>query len=103
MNSTTVYLVFREPGPGWVQGLPTRQQPGWDEHAAFMDRVFEQGCIVLAGPYADLSRVLLIVEARDRDAAASLFRDDPWTTTGILVDREVVEWTVFLDSRQRGR
>jgi uncharacterized protein YciI len=100
--TTTLYLVFRDPGPSWVKGLPSRQQPLWDEHAVFMDRLFEHGRIVLAGPYADYSRVLLIVEARDADEASELFRDDPWTTSGILVHSGVIEWTVFLDSRRTG-
>jgi uncharacterized protein YciI len=99
--SPTLYLVFRNPGPAWVPGRSSRQQPLWDEHAAFMDRLFEQGRIVLAGPYADTSRVLIVVNARDRDEARSLFHDDPWTTRGILVDAEVIEWSIFLDSRQK--
>jgi len=65
-----------------------------------MDRLFDDGRIVLAGPYADYSRILLIVQASDRDEAAGLLVDDPWTRQGILVTSEVVEWTVFLDSRR---
>ncbi len=99
--ATTLYLVFRNPGPSWVQGLTSRQQPLWDEHAVFMDRLFEQGRIVLGGPYADNSRVLLVVEARDAVEASELFRDDPWTKSSILVDSEAIEWTVFLDSPRR--
>ena len=95
----TLFLVFRDPGPAWVAGLPTRQQPLWDEHAAFVDRLFEHGRVVMAGPYADYSRALVIVAARDAVEASALFDADPWTTAGILVEREVIEWTVFLDSR----
>ena len=100
--ATTLYLVFRNPGPSWVHGLTSRQQPQWDEHAAFMDQIFAQGRIVLGGPYADASRVLLIVEAHNADEASELFRDDPWTKSGILVDSDVIEWTIFLDSRGSG-
>ena len=99
--SKTLYLVFRDPGPAWVHGLPSRQQPLWDEHAEFMDRLFDEGRIVLGGPYADASRVLIIVSARDRYLASALFREDPWTTRGILVDSEVIEWSIFLDFRQK--
>jgi hypothetical protein len=42
------------------------------------------------------------VEARDTEEASALFRDDPWEQAGILVPSDVVEWTVFLDSRRRG-
>ena len=100
--TSTLYLVFRNPGPSWVPGVPTRQQPLWDQHAVFMDRLFEKGRIILGGPYADESRVLLVIKARDSDAAADLFRDDPWTTRGTLVISDVIEWTVFLDARRSG-
>lgn len=96
---TTLFLVFRDPGPAWVPGRPTPEQQGWEEHALFMDRVFEQGRIVLAGPYADYSRVLLIVKAGNRAEAADLLVEDPWTKSGILGPPEVIEWKVFLDSR----
>jgi len=98
--TSTLFLVFRNPGPSWLPGLPSRQQPLWSEHAVFMDRLFEQGFIVLGGPYSDYSRVLLVVQARDKDHASELFRDDPWTTSGVLVESEIVEWSIFLDSRQ---
>jgi len=65
-----------------------------------MDTLFEQGRIVLAGPYADNSRVLLIVQARDAADASDLFRNDPWAELGILVESETIEWSVFLDSRR---
>jgi uncharacterized protein YciI len=98
---TTLFLVFRAPGPAWVPGRPTRQQPLWDEHAVFMDRLFEQGRIVLAGPYSGDGRALIIVQAQDAGEASALFRDDPWTTQEILGVSEVAEWTVFMDSRPR--
>jgi len=66
-----------------------------------MDHLFEQGRIVLGGPFADYSRVLLVVQARDRDEASELFRDDPWTSGGILLESDIIEWSIFLDSRRK--
>ena len=100
MAARKTFLMFRNPGPGWVPGTPTRQQPLWDEHAAFMDRLDAQGHIVLAGPYADYSRALAIMEARDAEEALALLQDDPWVTGGILIDGGVIEWTIYLDSRR---
>jgi uncharacterized protein YciI len=97
--SKTLFLVFRNPGPSWVPGLSSREQPLWDEHALFMDRLFDKGRIVLGGPYADFSRVLLVVQARDKNEASELFRDDPWTSRSILVESEIIEWSIFLDFR----
>jgi hypothetical protein len=53
------FIVFRRPGPAWVSGLGSRQQPGWDEHAAFMDGLYESGRVLIGGPYSDFSRVML--------------------------------------------
>jgi uncharacterized protein YciI len=64
-----------------------------------MDRLFDEGRVVLGGPYADYSRNLVVVKGRDVDEVADLFRKDPWTEAGIVGEAEVIEWTVFLDSR----
>ena len=98
---TTLFLVFRGPGPAWVPGTPTREQPLWDEHAVFMDRMFDEGRVVLGGPYADYSRNLVILKGRDVGEISDLFLRDPWTKAGILGKAEVIEWTIFLDSRPR--
>jgi len=60
-----------------------------------------RGRIILGGPYADFSRVLLVVAARDAEEAGKLFRDDLWTRHGVLVESEIIEWSVFLDSRRK--
>ena len=98
---STLYLVYRDPGSAWVDRAPTRSQPSWSEHGAFMDRLFEQRRIVLAGPFAEgRGRALIVVDASSAAEAASLFRDDPWTTQDILGVGEIVEWTIFLDARK---
>lgn len=90
------FLVFRKPGGGWIKGKATREQPGWGEHARFMDDLHEAGRVVLAGPYDDLSRVLLVVRCSSSDEARLLFDDDPWTRTGVLELDGVHPWTAFL-------
>ena len=55
----------------------------------------------MAGPYADCSGALIIVKAGSKAEASELYRDDPWTRHSILVEDEVIEWTVFLDARQK--
>jgi uncharacterized protein YciI len=95
------FAVFRSPGSEWVVGTPVREQPLWNEHAAFMDNLFKAGHILLGGPYAEHPGSLLIVEAEHIDIAGHLFDDDPWTKESILDAGEVKEWTIFLDSRQK--
>jgi uncharacterized protein YciI len=68
-----------------------------------MDRLFEQGRVILGGPYSDHSHALVIVQAQDAEGASALFRDDPWTREGIHDPSEAIEWTVFLDSRRSAK
>ena len=49
----TYFAVFRERGSAWDASRPMRQQPRWDEHAAFMDALVDSGVIVLGGPLGE--------------------------------------------------
>jgi uncharacterized protein YciI len=97
----TTFAVFRTAGAEWVACLGAREQPLWDEHATFMDRLFDAGHIVLGGPYADGSGALLIVEM-ETDSPAQVraaFDADPWVTRDIQPVAEVKRWQLFLDAR----
>jgi hypothetical protein len=52
-------------GPGWDPSLPIREQHAWDEHAAFMDSLVDDGFVILGGPIGDGQRALLVIEATD--------------------------------------
>jgi len=62
MANFAVRLVH---GPGWDQSRPTRDQDGWDEHAAFMDGLVDNGFVVLGGPVGGGEQTLHVVEAAD--------------------------------------
>lgn len=95
-EGVNTYVVFRKPGRAWVQGKDTREQPEWDAHARFMDGLHQSGNVVLAGPYEDRSRVLLVVKAASLSAAERLFVDDPWTQMEILEMDGAHAWSPFL-------
>jgi uncharacterized protein YciI len=81
-----------------------RDQPAWDEHAQFFDRLVEEGIVILGGPVScegeDGDEVaLLAVETADEHALRSTFDDDPWARSGILRLKEVRAWTIWLDGR----
>ena len=86
-------------GSAWNSNKPVRQQELWEEHAAFMDAMFEAGVIILAGPFADESGSMIIMYSESAEAARSVFLGDPWSQHNILAPRDVKEWTIFLDSR----
>jgi len=43
MKNTFVILWVH--GPAWVAGKTVREQPYWDQHATFMDQLFEDGTV----------------------------------------------------------
>jgi uncharacterized protein YciI len=100
LNKT--FLTIFTPGTNWIAGKTSREQPYWPEHAAFMDALFEDGIVVMGGPFADYSSFLVIVEASDESAVRDLFEHDPFIVHGILHLNSVHEWLVFLDARKRG-
>ena len=42
------HVILRQSGPKFDPARPLEEQTGWDDHAAFMDSLVEQGHIVLA-------------------------------------------------------
>jgi uncharacterized protein YciI len=93
---TRTFIVFLKPGPAWVAGLGSRQQPGWDAHARFMDERHDAHQVLLAGPYADYSRMLVIVACPSEAEAERLFDPDPWMKAGVLEIDRVDPWLAFL-------
>lgn len=93
--------VFLRPGSRWDYDKPVREQAYWDDHARFMDSLFESGKVILGGPFADGTGSMVIYAAESVEAARKIFLGDPWTEKDVLVAAEFKEWTIFLDSRNR--
>jgi len=94
-------VLFQRHGAAWDPAKPVREQAFWDAHARFVDALYDAGKILLAGPFADGSGSLVVLDAESPEAARALFRDDPWATNDILIAADVKEWTIFLDGRDR--
>jgi uncharacterized protein YciI len=100
VRGMAVFAVTMVWGPGRDPARSRREQPGWDEHAAFMDRLVEEGTVLLGGPVGDGTDVLLAVEAADEQALRRTFAGDIWHVTGVLRFGRVEPWTLWLDGRQ---
>ena len=97
----TFYAAVLRPGSLWNSEKTTREQPFWDEHARFMDEMFETGVVVLGGPFADRSGSMVILAVESTERVRELCSHDPWTLRDVLHVGEVKEWAIFLDSRER--
>jgi len=90
-------------GPSWDASRQRREQHAWDQHAAFMDVLTDDGFVILGGPIGDGEQVLLVVEARDEREIKARLGEDPWAPMGLLRIGAIQPWTVWLDGRQSKR
>jgi uncharacterized protein YciI len=91
------FLVEQAKGPEFDHGRPRREQRLWDEHAAFMDELVEQGVIHLGGPIGegDGETTLLIFDVSTEADVRALLERDPWFET-VLTLVSIRPWTVWL-------
>lgn len=92
------FVVIHEQGPGWDPARAMREQPGWDDHARFMDSLAEEWFVVLGGPLrgGPRHRAIRVVEAADERTARERLAGDPWMRDGVLRSVSLEAWTVLL-------
>ena len=91
------FLVTEIPGSEWDHGKPRREQEGWEEHAAFVDGLVEEGTVVLGGPLGnpDYGPALLVWRAENEDEIRGRLADDPWMGT-ILTIESIRPWSIWI-------
>ncbi len=94
------FLAISSAGPNRDFSKGTREQPLWDEHAAFIDQLVDAGFILMGGPLVDEGGSLLIVNAKDENEVREKLKDDPWMKHGILNLKSVKRWQIFIDVRK---
>ena len=97
----TYYAVTRERGENWDGRLSMRQQERWDEHAAFMDALANEGFVVLGGPLGDGEKLfLLIIDAESEQEISARLADDPWVPMRLLRTASVERWEILLGTHE---
>ena len=98
---TVRFLGRWRAGPAWTSGA-VDDQPGWDEHAAFIDDLVERGIFVMGGPLADRQGSQSLLENVSEDEARALVLQDPFVENGVFELEEVRAWNVFVDELTAG-
>ncbi len=88
-----------ERGDPWDWSRDLREQDGWDEHAAFMDGLVEDGFTLLGGPLEGERETLHVVDAESEAAIRSRLAEDDWAQNGMLRVKSIEQWTILLDGR----
>jgi uncharacterized protein YciI len=89
-------LVRWRAGPAWTSGS-VDEQPGWDEHAAYIDDLIERGIFVMGGPLADQKGSQSLLENVTEQEARELVLRDPFVENGVFELEEVRAWNIFVD------
>ena len=91
----TFLVILRRSGPDYDLSRPLEEQSGWLEHAAFMDRLVDDGFIVLGGPLADEVRTAHAIRASSEEEVRATLARDPWSGSHLAID-SVDPWTIRL-------
>jgi uncharacterized protein YciI len=98
------FIVISSGGPNRDPSKGTREQPFWDDHVLFIDRLVDEGFILMGGPLVDEAGMpqgaLLIVKAEDENEVREKIKNDPWFKRGILNLESVRRWEIFIDVRK---
>ena len=95
------FITISSAGPNRDLSKGTREQPLWDEHAAFIDQLVDEGFILMGGPLEDEGGALLILDAKDENEVREKLKNDPWFEHGILKLDSVKRWQIFIDTRRK--
>ena len=93
---TVRILVRWKAGPTWTTGA-VDEQPGWDDHAAYIDDLIDRGIFVMGGPLADQSGSLSLLENVTEQEARDLIARDPFVANGVFELADVRAWNIFVD------
>ena len=64
-------------------------------HRLYVRRLFDEGKVLLAGPFADGSGALFVYEAESLEAARAIAAEDPYSTGGAFADCRISEWSLL--------
>ena len=90
------YVVIPAAGAARALSIGTREQAFWNEHAAFIDGLVENGFIVLGGPFPDEGGEMIVVRAESEADVHTRLEPDPWFRNDILRIAGVHRWEIFI-------
>lgn len=94
-------MVVSTAGARRNRSIGTREQRCWDEHAAFIDALVEDGFIVLGGPFSDEGGAMIVVRAESETEVRVRLEPDPWYRNEILQFVGVHRWEIYIDQLHR--
>ena len=80
------YIALIDHGPAWVEGKPVWEQgQPIVEHLGAMRTRYDQGSLLLGGPFTDGAGGIAVLQVQDEAEARALMEADPGVQAGVLV------------------
>jgi uncharacterized protein len=65
-----------------------------EDHVAYLNKLADDGALLAAGPYEDLTGGAIVLKADDQAAAEALVAGDPYTRADVTKNRYLRQWKV---------
>lgn len=96
-------IAHLSPGPKWIAGKTLYEQgEPIEAHRISMRRRYDEGSLLLGGPYEGLGAGIAVLDVEDMRHATSLMDDDPGVATGVL-SYEIRQLMPIFDAFERIR
>jgi uncharacterized protein len=69
------------------------------EHLEYLNRLQAEGTLVMAGPLADTSGAVLVLDVADEDAVRDVIAGDPYTREQATTDHRIRAWNVVVPAQ----
>lgn len=85
------YLILLTPSKNWKEGVVLHNQPFMPEHAVYVQKEFNKGTIILAGPFAGSTGGAVVIDAEKEEDVITFAENDPAVKNGIF-SYEIKQW-----------
>jgi len=92
------HMVLLSLGPSWDPAKPPMQQPGIQEHVAYMQKLMSDRAMVMGGPFVEgmkITSAFYILDAKTSADARQLAESDPAVTKGLMKIEEIRTFLLF--------
>ena len=93
----TYFVVRSEQGPAWNPALGMREQPLWEEHRSYINRMLSENEMLLGGPIRTDGpyRAMIVVLASSATEVRARLAEDPWYREGVLREVSIENWDII--------
>ncbi|WP_282942386.1 YciI family protein [Paenibacillus sp. RC67] len=90
------YLIIYKRGTDWSEDIPLNNQPFIPEHAVYLQLLFDEGKILMAGPFKDHTGGGVVIEVETEGEAVLIAQNDP-AVLHHTFDYELKHWSDILN------